>query len=62
MGEEISHSTTFSKHISASITGRQKKTTGTAGRDGCCYSGGFQEGDGYGGRLADYIREAGLRK
>lgn len=62
MGEENSNSASLRGPKSASNTSRQEKAAGTAGRDGCSGSGRFQEGDGNGRGLADYVREADLRK
>ena len=62
MGEDISNSTSLRGPKSASNTSRQEKAVDTAGRDGCSCSGRFQEGDGDGRGLADYVREDNLRE
>ena len=62
MGKEISNTASLCDRKSTSNTGRQEKAVSTAGRDGCSCSERFQEGDGDGGGLANYVGEADLRK
>ena len=62
MGEEINNTACRRGRKSASNTSGQKKAVDTAGRDGCSCAGKFQERDGDGGGLADYIGEADLRQ